>query len=154
LRVSASVGIALCADGAKTTDAILDNADLAMYRAKDNGRSRYELFDAAMQTWVTTQVTLETALRQAVPRDELRLYCQPVVEADSGTVRGFEALLRWERPGHGLVDPDTFLTAAEETGLIVEIGAWVLEQACRHAATWAQRWPDRRLRIASSEPLA
>ena len=82
--MSASIGIALSADGTETADAILANADIAMYRAKDNGRSRYELFDEAMQQWVTTQVALETALRQAVPRDELRLFCQPFIAADTG----------------------------------------------------------------------
>ncbi|MGO9876607.1 MAG: putative bifunctional diguanylate cyclase/phosphodiesterase [Acidimicrobiia bacterium] len=147
-HVSASIGIALCADGVETADAILANADIAMYRAKDNGRSCYELFDEAMQQWVSTQVTLEAALRGAVPHNELRLYCQPIVEADSGIIRGFEALVRWERPDHGLIPPDQFIPTAEETGLIVEIGAWVLGHACDHAAKWARHWPDRRLRIA------
>jgi diguanylate cyclase (GGDEF)-like protein/PAS domain S-box-containing protein len=147
-HISASVGIAFSDDGKQTADAILANADIAMYRAKSNGRSRYELFDAAMQEWVTTHVALETALRQAVARNELRLYAQPVVESDTGVVRSFEALVRWERPGFGFVDPDQFIPTAEETGLIVDIGAWVLDQACRHAATWAQRWPDRQLDVA------
>ena len=147
-HISASVGIAFSYDGSQTADALLANADIAMYRAKSNGRSRYELFDAAMQEWVTTHVALETALRQAVARNELRLYAQPVVESETGIVRSFEALVRWERPGVGFVDPDQFIPTAEETGLIVDIGAWVLDQACRHAATWAQRWPDRQLDVA------
>jgi len=147
-QVGASIGIAFSADGTETADAILANADIAMYRAKTNGRNRSELFDEAMQQWVISQIALETALRQALPRNELRLYCQPIVEAGSGIIRGFEALLRWERPGYGLIDPEVFISVAEETGLIVDIGAWVLEQACQHAATWAQQWPDRRLRIA------
>jgi len=147
-HVSASIGIALSADGVETAEAILASADIAMYRAKDNGRSCCELFDEAMQQWVTTQVALESALRQAVPRNELRLFCQPVVESDSAVIRGFEALVRWERPGFGLVAPDTFISTAEDTGLIVDIGAWVLDQACRHAAGWTRRWPDRRLRVA------
>jgi diguanylate cyclase (GGDEF)-like protein/PAS domain S-box-containing protein len=147
-NVSASIGIALSADGIVSADAILANADIAMYRAKDNGRSRYELFDETMQQWITTQVALETALRQALARDELRLFCQPFIEADTGMIRGFEALVRWERPGFGLVMPDDFIPIAEETGLIVDIGAWVLEEACRHAAEWARRWPDKRLGIS------
>jgi diguanylate cyclase (GGDEF)-like protein/PAS domain S-box-containing protein len=142
-NLSASIGLALSADGIVTADVILGNADIAMYRAKENGRSRYELFDEAMQRWVTTQVALEAALRQAVPRDELRLFYQPIIAADTGLIRGFEALVRWERPGIGLVAPDEFIPTAEETGLIIEIGAWVLDQACRQAATWAQRWPDK-----------
>jgi diguanylate cyclase (GGDEF)-like protein/PAS domain S-box-containing protein len=146
--VSASIGMALSGDGTESTDAILGNADIAMYRAKDNGRSRCELFDETMQQWITTQVALETALRQALPHNELRLYCQPFVAADTGSIEGFEALLRWERPGFGLVPPDEFIPIAEETGLIVDIGRWVLEEACRHAASWAQRWPDKHLGIS------
>ena len=147
-RVSASIGIALCADGDETADGILANADIAMYRAKDNGRNCYELFDEAMQQWVTAQVALEADLRQAVAREELRVHFQPFVEADTGVIRGFEALVRWERPRFGLVMPDNFIPLAEESGLIVDIGAWVLEAACRNAAEWNQRWPGRRLGVA------
>jgi EAL domain-containing protein (putative c-di-GMP-specific phosphodiesterase class I) len=106
---------------------------------------------------VTTQLALEKGLRQAVARDELRLVYQPIVDADDASVRGFEALVRWERPGFGLVPPDEFIAMAEDTGLIIEIGAWVLEEACRQAAAWSERWPDRRLGIAvnvSSRQLA
>jgi diguanylate cyclase (GGDEF)-like protein/PAS domain S-box-containing protein len=147
-RVSASIGMALSNDGTELADTILSNADIAMYRAKGNGRSRYELFDEAMQQWVTTQVALETALREAIPRDELRMFCQPFIAADTGMIRGFEALLRWERPGFGLVSPDEFIPMAEEAGLMLDIGTWVLEEACRHAAEWYRRWPERRLGIA------
>jgi diguanylate cyclase (GGDEF)-like protein/PAS domain S-box-containing protein len=147
-QVSASIGIAFSVDGADAVDALIANADLAMYRAKQNGRSRYELFDDAMQKWVLSQTALEHDLRLAVPRNELRLFCQPVVEADTGDIRAFEALVRWERPGFGLVAPDDFISIAEETGLIVDIGSWVLNEACDHAARWAERWPERRLRIA------
>ncbi len=147
-NVSASIGIALSTDGTETADAILANADIAMYRAKDNGRSRYELFDETMQQWITTQAALEAALRQSLPRNELRLFCQPFIAAGTGMIRGFEALVRWQRPGFGLVAPDEFIPIAEETGLIVDIGRWVLEQACQHAAGWARRWPDKRLGIS------
>jgi diguanylate cyclase (GGDEF)-like protein/PAS domain S-box-containing protein len=156
-NVSASVGIALSADGAETADALLAKADTAMYRAKDNGRNRYELFDAAMQEWVTTQITLETALRHAVVREELRLHYQPIISSETGVIRGFEALVRWERPGFGLVGPDEFIPTAEDTGLIIDIGAWVLGQACEQAAAWSRQWPDRRLGISvnvSSRQLA
>ena len=147
-QVSASIGIALSADGTETADALIANGDLAMYRAKQNGRSRCELFDDAMQQWVMSQTALEAALRHAVPRNELRLFCQPVIDADTGQIHGFEALVRWERPGFGLVTPEAFIPVAEETGLIVEIGTWVLNEACDYAASWARRWPERRLRIA------
>ena len=156
-KVSASIGIALSADGTETADALLAKADTAMYRAKDNGRNRYELFDAAMQEWVTTQITLETALRHAVARDELRLHYQPIISSETGVIRGFEALVRWERPGFGLVGPDEFIPTAEDTGQIIDIGAWVLGEACEQAAAWARQWPDRRLGISvnvSSRQLA
>ncbi len=146
--LSASVGIAFCSHGTETADEILTNADLAMYRAKNNGRSCFALFDRAMQEWITTEMALESALREAVPRHELRLFCQPFIDADTGAIRGFEALVRWERPGFGLVAPDSFVPAAEDTGLIVDIGAWVLEEGCRHAAAWERRWPGLRLGIS------
>jgi EAL domain-containing protein (putative c-di-GMP-specific phosphodiesterase class I) len=138
----------LCSDGNETADSILANADIAMYRAKDNGRNCCELFDEAMQQWVIAQVALEKDLRQAVTRSELKLVYQPFVEADTAVIRGFEALVRWERPGFGLVMPDSFIPLAEESGLIVDIGAWVLEHACGTAAEWARRWPDKRLGVA------
>jgi diguanylate cyclase (GGDEF)-like protein/PAS domain S-box-containing protein len=147
-HVSASIGIALSADGTETAEAVLANADIAMYRAKEDGRSRYALFDETMQQWITARVALEADLRQALRRNELRLFCQPFIAADTGMIRGFEALVRWERPGFGLVMPDEFIPVAEETGLIVDIGAWVLEQACGHAASWARRWPDKHLGIS------
>jgi diguanylate cyclase (GGDEF)-like protein/PAS domain S-box-containing protein len=148
ITVDASIGIALSHDGTETADTILGNADTAMYRAKDNGRGRHELFDETMQQWIKTRVALDVALRQALPRGELRVFCQPFIAADTGAIRGFEALVRWERPGFGLVAPDSFIPAAEENGLIVDIGAWVLDQACHHAASWARRWPEKRLGIA------
>lgn len=147
-HVGASIGIAFSGDGTETAETILANADIAMYRAKNNGRHRYVLFDESMQQWVITQVALEAALRQAIPRGELRLHYQPIVETADGMIRGVEALVRWERPGFGLVAPDSFIPTAEESGLILDIGAWVLVEACRHAAGWARRWPDRRLQLA------
>ena len=147
-HVSASIGIALSPDGSEDADGFLDKADIAMYRAKDNGRNCYELFDAAMQQWVTTQIALEAALQHAVANRELQLHYQPIIAADTGGIRGFEALVRWNRPGFGLVGPDGFIPTAEETGLIIEIGEWVLEEACRQAASWAERWPDRRLGVS------
>jgi diguanylate cyclase (GGDEF)-like protein len=147
-HLSASIGIAFCTDAADTPDAILANADIAMYRAKNDGRNCYALFDREMQEWLTAEVELEAALRQAVARNELRLFCQPFIAADTGEIRGFEALIRWERPGFGLVLPDAFIPAAEETGLIVDIGAWVVEEACRHAAEWEERWPAQRFGIS------
>ncbi len=148
VQVGASIGVVLSNDDLTTADSILSNADIAMYRAKDNGRNRIELFDTTMQEWVTNQNALEADLRLALPGDELRVFYQPTVTAESGEICGFEALLRWERPGFGLVAPDDFIPIAEESGLIVGIGQWVLEQACRNAANWALRWPHKRIGVA------
>ncbi len=147
-RVTASVGIMLSIDGTETPDTMLRQADTAMYRAKDGGKARYELFDEAMQHWVAARLELEVALRRAVTGNELVLHYQPVLDADSGMVVSFEALVRWDRPGFGLVQPGEFIAIAEETGLILEIGTWVLDEACRQAAAWTTRWPDRRIGIA------
>ncbi len=146
--LSASVGIAISTDGLDSCDTLLTNADTAMYRAKQNGRARYQIFDDEMQVWIANRLELEVALRHAVRGNELRVYYQPIVGADPGEVAGFEALVRWERPGVGLVNPDEFIGVAEETGLIVQLGAWVLEESCREAASWVTRFPGRRLGIS------
>ncbi len=146
--VSASIGIALSLDGTESSDDVLRNADTAMYRAKDSGRGHYELFDDAMQYWVSHRLETETALRRAILNDEFVLLYQPVVDASTGAIASFEALIRWHRPGRGVIDPGEFIMIAEETGLMRDIGAWVLQEACREAARWAARWPERRIGIA------
>jgi diguanylate cyclase (GGDEF)-like protein len=143
VTVGASIGIALPSPTSNTPDALVRDADAAMYRAKENGRDRYEMYDTEMANWLQERRATETALQLAVGNGELRLVYQPVVQLSSGEVTGFEALVRWVRPGFGVVPPSEFISIAEETGMIVPIGEWVLERACEQLATWNAENPDR-----------
>jgi diguanylate cyclase (GGDEF)-like protein len=133
--VSASVGIAV-ARGGELTEELIRDADAAMYRAKERGRARYELFDEVMRSRAIARLRVENDLRRALERDELRLEYQPMVSLTDGEVRSVEALVRWEHPQQGCVMPSDFLPIAEANGLIEPIGRWVLEQACRQAGHW------------------
>jgi len=137
VSVGASIGITLAPHDAGTAEQLLKNADLAMYRAKWEGRNCQRFFSAEMQTLARASVLLEIDLRQSVPRNEFELHYQPQVDLRTGTVVGAEALVRWRRPGSGLVMPLAFLPLAEDTGLIVPINRWVLREVCRQAAAWA-----------------
>jgi EAL domain-containing protein (putative c-di-GMP-specific phosphodiesterase class I) len=128
LYATASIGIAIGGQGT-SAEQLLRDADAAMYRAKDMGRARIELFSHELQQRVAARLDLESALRQAIERDELELLYQPIVRLADGRVVGAEALLRWHREGHGVVLPADFIPVAEETGLIVPIGTWALEHA-------------------------
>lgn len=121
---------------------LLRDADLALRRAKTEARGSFVLFDEAMQSDTLQQLQLETDLRWAIERQEFCLAFQPIIELRSGTLVGFEALIRWEHPRHGRVYPDTFIGLAEERGWIVEMGAWVLEAACRQLMVWRRRYPQ------------
>jgi diguanylate cyclase (GGDEF)-like protein len=133
--VSASIGIALAHD-APDADDLLRRADLAMYRVKADGKKGTAFFDPAMEDQAVTRLDAVSALRSAVDRDELVAHYQPIVDLDSGEVVAAEALLRWERPGHGLISPAQFIPLAEETGLIQRFGAWILREACLQARDW------------------
>ncbi|HZU40340.1 MAG TPA: EAL domain-containing protein [Solirubrobacteraceae bacterium] len=141
--VSASVGIALARGGELPMELIRD-ADAAMYRAKERGRSRYEVFDEAMRGRALARLRVENDLRRALERSELRLDYQPVVSLRDRAIVGVEALIRWHHPQRGLVSPAEFIPVAEENGLIEPIGRWVLERACRQAAHWHAAHPDAR----------
>jgi diguanylate cyclase (GGDEF)-like protein/PAS domain S-box-containing protein len=133
---TASIGVIIADDLPREADDFLRDADTAMYRAKEAGKARYEIFDREMHAHNLNVLQLETDLRHAVERSEFDVFYQPIVDLESGRVREFEALIRWRHPVHGLISPDTFIQVAEETGMIIPIGQWILEQACRHTAEW------------------
>jgi diguanylate cyclase (GGDEF)-like protein/PAS domain S-box-containing protein len=137
----ASIGIALTGQK-ESAETVLQNADLAMYRAKSKGGGCSELFDAAMQEQVMGRLQMETQLRRALQNNELRLFYQPIVAAGTGTVEGFEALLRWQPQGSDFIPPNVFIPLAEQSGLIVPIGSWILTTACIQAVSWHRRYPS------------
>lgn len=147
LRIAASVGIALYPRDAEDIQSLLRFADTALYRAKELGRNNFQFFTDAMNARMLERLVLESGLHQAVANDELLLHYQPQVELDTGRVLGAEALLRWRHPQLGLVAPNRFIAIAEETGLIIPIGDWVLRRACSDAMRW-QGLTDDPFRIA------
>jgi diguanylate cyclase (GGDEF)-like protein/PAS domain S-box-containing protein len=136
--VSASIGIALYPGDADLPEQLMRDADQAMYRSKSAGRNRLSFFEPAMQDAAMNRLRVTGALRQALSKQQLELYFQPVVELDTGRIAKAEALLRWNRPGFGLVMPEDFIDIAEESGQIVEIGDWVFEQAVQRSKCWSE----------------
>jgi len=136
ISVTASVGIALYPRDDTVGERLVKSADTAMYRAKELGRNRYAFFAREMNERVESQMLLEAALRRALKNDEFVLHFQPRVSALTGRSTGAEALLRWQHPEWGLVEPARFVPLLEETGLVVPVGAWVLAEACRQAKAW------------------
>jgi diguanylate cyclase (GGDEF)-like protein/PAS domain S-box-containing protein len=136
ITVSVSVGISLYPDDGATTEKLLQYADLAMYQAKQMGRNTHSFFEQELNSRAVARQSVESELRQALDRDELVLHYQPKYGLTSGRVNGVEALVRWQHPRRGLLGPHEFLSVAEDCGLIVPIGRWVLQRACRQARAW------------------
>jgi diguanylate cyclase (GGDEF)-like protein/PAS domain S-box-containing protein len=136
MPIGASIGVAFAPDDGQTGDELLRAADLAMYNAKSHGRRGVSVFDPEMQQQMQDRRALELDLRAAIVRGELELHYQPLLDISTGVTAGFEALLRWHHATRGAISPDVFIPIAEETGVIVEIGEWVLRTALAQAATW------------------
>ncbi|HUR94327.1 MAG TPA: EAL domain-containing protein [Gemmatimonadales bacterium] len=147
LRVTASIGVAT-AGGDDTADDLLRNADVAMYAAKRHGKGRAATFESRMYADIRERLDLEAALRAAIEGNQLTLHYQPIVNLQSGTIYGLEALLRWEHPQFGRLLPQHFIPLAEETGLIVHLGAWVLGEACRQLHAWRRDYPEQPLSVS------
>lgn len=145
IHISGSVGVALISSEFPTADAIMRNADLAMYEAKAQGRNRSAVFNKEQHTYVVNQMQLENDLRVALERRELFLVYQPIVNIAKGTIVSFEALIRWKHPKRGIVSPLQFIPIAEDAGLIQEIGQYVLETACKQLKRWMKKFPDQHI---------
>ncbi|MDJ0590231.1 MAG: EAL domain-containing protein [Pleurocapsa sp. MO_226.B13] len=137
---TASIGIVFSSTGYKNATDILRDADIAMYRAKNKGKARYEIFDRAMYHEAIKQVELENSLRLAIQRNEFVLHYQPIISLDNSTLVGFEALIRWQHPTRGFISPVEFIPIAEDTGLILDIGEWLLREACQQLQQWQQEF--------------
>jgi diguanylate cyclase (GGDEF)-like protein/PAS domain S-box-containing protein len=138
-NITASIGISTYPDDSEDMQALLKNADISMYRAKEQGKNNYQFYSALMNIHTVERLALESGLRRALERNEFLLHYQPKVDIGSGRITGMEALLRWRRPGQELIPPERFIALAEETGLIVPIGEWVLKTACARNQSWREQ---------------
>jgi diguanylate cyclase (GGDEF)-like protein len=139
-----SIGIAVSSTGYDHPENMLRDADTAMYRAKAQGKACYEIFDKGMHTHAVYVLQMENDLRRAIEREELRVYYQPIVSLENGQLAGFEALIRWQHPERGFINPSDFIPLAEDTGLIVPLGLWILKRACQQLCLWQWQSPSNR----------
>jgi diguanylate cyclase (GGDEF)-like protein/PAS domain S-box-containing protein len=140
---SASVGIVVSRPEHTTPEELIRDADIAMYAAKARGRGRWAIFDESMRKRAMDRLRIETDLRMALPKGQFVIYYQPRVDLSNNQIRGFEALLRWKHPERGLIPPDDFIRIAEETGIIRDVGLWVLGEACLQMRQWREQFPDK-----------
>jgi len=147
--ITTSIGIVFSTLGGEDPERLIRNADIALYRAKTHGKAGYEVFDIAMHTETVKRLQLETDLRHALDREEFEVYYQPIIDTCTHQISGFEALLRWHHPNQGMVPPGQFIPVAEETGLIVPLGWWTLQQACAQMKHWQRQFSTCRSAIMS-----